>query len=334
MGGAAILLSVLNDGPAGPPGGSAGAPDAKTVPALVTERRQWQERMSAVGPERAYDEFKARYAGQDFQLQHTRSHLFGGLLYPAAGINGIAVCDPLFGDFGCEHGFSAAAITAGGLDAVAALNTACTYTLKGPKLIVSCQHGIGHGILEYLGRDRLPEALEACPAPPPENPFAGCAVGVFMEYNVPTAHATAPADAGLRVFDPDRPYVPCPSLPDAFRLACYHQLPQWWEKVMAKDYRRIGQLCADIPATAARDACFRGAGNVAGPSSRYDVAATVRKCRSMPSAHGRALCLQTASWGFDSVPAYRRLAPKLCAELDDALRPGCAPATPEDSPYL
>lgn len=291
-------------------------------------RSFWAERITSIGAASAYAEFKQRYANADFRTQHTASHLFGEALYGKVGTDGITVCDPVFGDFGCEHGFTVAAIAGRGVHAVAEINGVCVRTLKTDQSITSCQHGIGHGILEYFGHDRLDAALAACPMSPAGDPFSGCSIGVFMEYNVPTAIA-APAGAGLRRFNRDDPYAPCPSLPERFLKPCYHQLPQWWDKVLAKDYERIGRLCAAASDTAGTAACFRGVGNVAGPSSRYDAVETVRKCRMMPNAYGQALCLKTASWGFYSVPAFRHLAPTLCRELDDAERQGCAPSVAE-----
>ena len=93
---------------------------------------------------------------------------------------------------------------------------------------------------------------------------------------------------------------------------------------MAKDYKKIGLLCNATARASERDACFRGVGNVAGPSSRYDVVQTIQKCDVMPSVHGRALCLQTASWGFASVPDYQHRAPELCRAIDDTEPWDCA----------
>lgn len=288
------------------------------------ERERWETRIAAAGPKRAYTEFKQYYATRGFRAQHSRSHLFGELLYRAGGADAITICDPSFGDFGCEHGFTVAAIAGRGVHAIAEINDACIRTLKTNQFVTSCQHGIGHGILEYLGRDRLLDALEVCPPPPDGNPFSGCAIGVFMEYNVPSGLAADASVQNIRTFDPAKPDHPCPALPERFQRPCYHQLPQWWEKVMAGDYARIGRLCAAVTDAAVREACFRGIGNVAGPSSGYNVAETVRRCREIPDQTGEVICRQTAAGGFYSVPAYRQRAPALCAGMGGEGERDCA----------
>lgn len=302
----------------------AGTERAGTAAQITAKRRTWKARIAAIGAERAYAEFKVQYADHDFRAQHNLSHLWGGLLYETVQMDGITVCDPAFGDFGCEHGFTAAAISDRGLSAVEAVNAACREALEINTLIVSCQHGIGHGILEYLGRDRLLDALEACPPPHGGDPFAGCAVGVFMEYNVPSGLAADTPPPAIREFNPANPYAPCLELPEQFRPPCLHQLPQWWDKIFKHDYNKIAMLCTGAPDILLRRACARGMGNVAGPASGYNVSATLEKCRSLLDHADRVLCIQTASQGFASTAGNRHLAPMLCASLDGREREGCA----------
>ena len=88
----------------------------------------------------------------------SRTINFGDALYHTTSLKGIHICDSKFG-FGCYHSFLEEAITDKGLSAINDLDNECSKQFsKGG----SCQHGIGHGILSYLGDDKLSQALTLC----------------------------------------------------------------------------------------------------------------------------------------------------------------------------
>jgi hypothetical protein len=65
-------------------------------------------------------------------------------------------------------------------------------------------------------------------------------------------------------------------------------------------------------------------GNVAAPSSNYEVAEAVRKCEFMPSIDGRRTCRSGASWSFFADPKFRSLAPAVCEGLSETEKIKCA----------
>jgi hypothetical protein len=247
-------------------------------------RAYWTDVITKEGPHRAYQDFLARYQKSDFGAQHTAAHLFGRLLYEAEGAAGIAICDPSFA-FGCYHGFFAAAITAEGLAIVPALDKACATLESAPS---GCRHGIGHGVMEYLGYSELDKALGVCKDMTTTDVIGGCYSGVFMDYNQPiNVNADGSVMPVPRILDLAHPYDPCPSVASAFQDSCYHELPQWWESVYQQDYAHLKTLCDTAPAH--RSVCVRGIGNAYFASHDQDVAASTRFCATMPPDDA-ALC--------------------------------------------
>lgn len=289
------------------------------VPNIVRERMLWQERIQIAGAASAYEEFKRIYGTLEFGRRHTMAHLWGEVLFTASGLNGVVVCDSAF-EFGCYHGFFTAAVGANGIGILPELDRAC----RSEAMPSACQHGIGHGILEYFGHDKLETALESCAAVPQLEPVAGCTAGVFMEYNLPiTIVPGVDASMKFRPVNDENPYTPCPDLPREFRQSCYHELVQLWDRYY--DYQKIGKLCAELENGAERDACFQGAGNIAVPSSQYDVAAAIGKCLEMPGDDGQAICRIASSWSFWAQEHYRHLAPEPCRGLAPDIVARCAP---------
>ncbi|MBI3420891.1 MAG: hypothetical protein HY006_02405 [Candidatus Sungbacteria bacterium] len=283
------------------------------------ERRRWKQRIHDAGAAGAYENFKAEFQGFDFGMQHIAAHLFGELLYENKGIGNIAVCDSAF-SFGCYHSFFGRAISERGTGALPDLYRACVEKF-GP-LGTGCQHGLGHGLLEYLGHDRLEETLAACGDSAPQvSPFLGCTSGVFMEYNLPIIISAVSATPSRRSFDEKNPYAPCPSIPEKFRLSCYYETPAWWQQEISFD--TMGVLCSKVRGQAEREACFKGIGSTAAPSNQYDVSVTIDTCKRMPGVEGQLFCRAGASWGFYVLPEKRSQADQLCGGLPEKDRLRC-----------
>lgn len=290
------------------PGASSREPGSDSA----AEREYWTDRMNEAGALGAYEEFKETFASSHFSLQHLNAHLFGELLYRKLGIEGIAVCDATFA-FGCYHSFFGQALAEHGMAAVAQLDEACIE--KFGEYGTGCQHGIGHGLLEYFGHSQLLAALEGCTLTTQVQKLFGCTSGVFMEYNVPIIITPEFAKTEVRALN-ENPYAPCSTIvPERFRESCYYEMGQWWDKVYYGDYAKIGELCEAIALPEEREPCYLGTGNVAAPSSDYDVESTIEKCESMPTKEGAFLCRAGASWSFFAVPERRELAPLLCEGL-------------------
>lgn len=274
--------------------------------------------LRALGPERAYAAFKTRYTGAGFSQKHNAAHLFGSLLYDERGLGGIGTCDADF-NYGCYHGFMTEAIAQAGFAVIPQLTAACQKT----GVAVSCEHGIGHGIVEYLNHKDLPRALAACAQTKPKDPIAGCFTGAFMEYNEPILFSndgTARSEA-RPMADPKNPYDVCTSLDAAYAPACYFSLPQWWRQVYGPDYGKMGALCQRAPAF--NDDCYAGVGNIVAPSADFDAAQTIAWCDAMPSAAGRSRCLVDAAGAFSPVPEKAADARTVCAAALPADRPSC-----------
>lgn len=233
----------------------------------------------------------------DVDTQHNTGHIFGEVLYKNLGTKGISICDENF-NFGCYHGLFTKAVADKGVGVIIELDQRCQESFANS---TACQHGIGHGIIEYMGISKLTESLQACDTIQ-RGALYGCIEGVFMEYN---AHKNIVAKSPQ---NPNGVYGECPSLPQKYRQACYHFLPAVWDR----DYQTIGKYCNHISNTEERDSCFNGVGTYLPLFTKFDVELTIKHCEQMPNSQAVNECLVTASWIFYSHPQYKKEAPKIC----------------------
>jgi len=311
----ALAVFFLRPSHSGSKSSFASEPNSITSVDAQAETQFWSKWIESVGPEQAYADFKDKYANQNFGIQHYAAHVFGPLLYKYAGIGGVAVCDQTFA-FGCYHSFFSRAISDQGLAVVPQIDKACLDKF-GP-LGTGCQHGIGHGLLEYFGPSQLNESLQACRLTTQKNPLFGCTSGVFMEYNVPIIIDSTQTYTQFRELNPQNPNSPCDSVSTEFRKSCFYEMGQWWDKVYHSDYKKLGELCQAVGDPDLRDTCYLGVGNVSAPTSDYDVAATIDKCKLMPNYGAQVTCRSGASWSFYAEPTRRNLSTQVC----DGLTPG------------
>ncbi len=296
--------------------------DSTKLTNVLAERSFWSKRMDDIGVEQAYGEFKQVYADKHFGVQHTVSHIVGQLIYQKKNLAGLMICDSTFA-FGCYHSFYSQALAEKGLAVISAADKACIDKF-GP-LGTGCQHGIGHGLMEYYGPKKLKEALDACSLTTQPKKLFGCTSGVFMEYNVPILITATDAKTVPRILDKKNPYAPCPSVIEKFQESCYYEMPQWWDKEnnFQGNYKKIGELCQALTKDTNRESCFLGIGNMAAPSSSYVVADTIKKCQEMPTAETKIVCQSGASWSFYSSVTYRHLATEVCRNLDANIQSRC-----------
>jgi len=289
---------------------------------LAAEKIRWSKRMDQVGTQKAYDEFKQEYANKNFGTQHMMAHIIGTLLFQKDGIQGQTVCDSTF-SFGCYHSFFSQVLTHDGLAAITQLNQACLDKF-GPAGS-GCQHGIGHGVMDYFGPTKLLEALNACQPTTALSPIAGCTSGVFMEYNVPIIIGETTATSDPRTVDPKKPYAPCPDLPEEYRDSCYYSIGQFWDQIALYrwDYKTQGLLCKNTPNPAQIESCYLGIGNVVAPNNNYDPLKSIAACKKMPDQASIIICQAGASWSFAANPDFAPLAIKMCDQLNDADHKEC-----------
>ena len=247
---------------------------AQPTPAVVTgptaaREAHWQGRVVRVGPEAAYAEFAEAVLPLSLNEQHLNAHAFGGALFEASGLDGISTCDMRF-NFGCYHEFLGRAIAKLGLAVVPELNDACMKDVE--KSPLSCQHGIGHGIMAAQGYDEvaLNKSLTICKDLPGSDTIGGCYGGVFMEYNMQTMLGD---QARVRPIHEGDPYYPCNTLDSAYLPACTFWSPQWWTVVGYTDSAKIGALCDGLDSTLVRD-CYQGLGVETPSRAGFDPANT------------------------------------------------------------
>lgn len=276
----------------------------------VKEAKRWKESIDELGVSEAYELFKKDGEGKAFGVQHTFAHIFGELIYDKEGVRGIAFCDPTF-SFGCYHSLAGKAIIEGGLSIVKDLDGACNEALGGVN--TGCLHGIGHGILGYVGYDNLDPALEACRETSWKEPLGGCPGGVFMEYNFHTMETVDRAKA--RDADLEDLYAPCDTVKSEFRQECYYYQALWWTHVTDEDFGQVAALCSKVPDASDRRACFFGLGESASSRTEYDPSRTKAICDAVPDSGERLWCREGAWKIYYADTRTRPLAPHMCEDL-------------------
>lgn len=285
------------------------------------EYEKWQSRIDTVGSEQAYEEYKEEYTPRSFKIQHITAHLIGELLYENEGIKGLVICDEAFA-FGCYHSFFGRAISENGVGIVSELDRACLE--KYGAIGTGCQHGIGHGILEYMGHNKLVAALETCEMTTQANPLFGCTSGVFMEYNIPVIISEKEIYADIREPVKGNLYAPCNTIaPERFKRSCYFELVEWWSHVLNKDFQEIGRMCERVPGESYREGCYLNIGNIGVSSNDYNLENIINICKKMPHSEGKTLCRIGAAWRLFGIEKHRELGDELCQNTDKNLKYKC-----------
>ncbi len=314
--GTATLLSMNDLGKLAPeqPPNTDGVP----IFPIAQERERWSRAIKREGAAQAYESLVATYQTSTFAVQHVAMHLMGELLWEHRGLEGLTICDERFA-YACHHAFLWRAIGERGPSAIRELDRACVERF-GPRT-PACQHGIGHGILEYLGHDRLDAALVECRKTTPQHPFFGCPAGVFMEYFAPLVMGDGQKTHEPVPFNADDPYEPCPDVPSEFRGACYFKIAEWWHVYRHMNLTAIGQLCGGLTDVTDRETCFIGTGKTA--ADAYALNETAGWCKTMPEREGEILCRAGAMWTFRRAPETRAVADRLCTALEGEAASRC-----------
>lgn len=287
---------------------------------VVIQKQTWTKRVDEIGIPAAYQEFIAENKNLAIPDQHLAMHVMGELIYEKAGLEGLALCDSSF-SFGCYHSFFGRAIADRGMDILKGLNAICLRSFGTDG--TGCQHGLGHGILEYLGHQNLVKALEACEDMGQIYQLLGCTSGVFMEYNFPVLIGSDRVVLNTRALDQKNPYHPCPSVHQKYRPSCFFEIPAWWDKTFMLDYPAMGKLCSRINGVKEQNVCFKGIGHTVAPSYQYDIKKTKEVCGKMPARSGILYCSAGAAWSFFAIPEKRMHAEKLCADFEQNERLEC-----------
>lgn len=291
-----------------------------TATDLSAEQEHWRERINSLGADAAYEAFKADNESTPYGMQHAKAHLFGDVLYQVEGVAGVSTCDTAFA-FGCYHSFFGRAIATEGLGVIHELDRACidAYGLKG----LGCQHGLGHGVLSYVGEENLDAALDECDTLTWDGPIGGCTSGVFMEYNFRTMED--PSGVSVREPEDGALHAPCRSIDEAFRLACYFEQPQWWQALFrdGEGFVRVGELCGEVVDAAERRVCYMGTGNAISSVSNASIDRVIEECTHMPSSEGRTQCLTGGAWIISADPDRTEPWERICEDLTGSARETC-----------
>jgi hypothetical protein len=276
--------------------------------------------INKVGPDEAWRYFKEQNKKQPLLDQHANSHIFGDVLYKTTGISGITVCDDTFG-FGCFHQFFLSAIADKGVEVVPEIDQACIekFTPGGQ----GCQHGVGHGLVEYLGRD-IVAALNICAGMSWQKPLFGCQSGVFMEYNFPSFVDEAGNRPVTRKFYPEKPYEFCNGIPERFKPACYYYEAEWWLKGgLNFTNTEIGNLCAEIRTDNFRKMCFAGLGYSSVDLFGFNLGKAIAVCSDMPNNEYVMFCRSGIHWGFEDNRIYPLEVERSCRDMAPELTEAC-----------
>ncbi|MBI2108574.1 MAG: hypothetical protein HYT93_00130 [Parcubacteria group bacterium] len=274
---------------------------------LKKEQKYWSEHMSTKNAEQISEIFQKKYKKLNPAEQHAAAHIVGEAIYKKQSYSGIVFCDYVIGDAGCVHELMTLAILENGLNIIPSINKEC-LNLPSNKRTASCQHGVGHGILFYLGYDykSLLKGLEQCSlitAPYLRESVRyveGCVGGVLMEYN---SNPSLNKSQKPRVFALDSVYVPCTSLGEEMRSVCYFWQTQWWNANL-KDYntigkyKKMGELCTVIVNANEKTWCFRGIAHAMIPDTKWIVKKALHFCNSITLDAGRQECQAYAAFLF------------------------------------
>ena len=264
---------------------------------LAIDKARYKALLNILGPQKTYAMFKKDFANKP-RLSHQAMHFMGDLLYDyylqkGMALEGLTTCDSTF-DYGCYHQYIARLLLDHGLSVLNAVDKICIE-----KNALDCGHGIGHGLIEFLGPARLADALKACKTLSGRD-ISTCSSGAFMDYNIPLAIGPN-LQVVPRTLDKNNPVSPCDKsfIPIDFRAECYFQLPHWWFQFADVSPRQIGQWCLLAPQIY-QEKCFLGMGVDLPGRESYNVQKILSDCKTMPYENASNWCLSSCA---DSIRA-------------------------------
>jgi len=295
-----------------------GAKASSTVP-YVTETEEFMAYLRETLPEIGSEALQVRllelYEKDGPGEQHMAFHYFGEVLYEEEGANGLPLCENWYG-FGCFHGFLLSAIDVEGYQVVPLLDEACVSANKSTMDIETCHHGIGHGLVEFSGRD-ADEAVEVCDMVHHVFEKLGCASGVFMEYFSPTqSEKRILVDAPP--FDKKNPYNVCDTYTGVRKATCLFEIHPWWQNVAKFDPQTVEQMCNAVEEEEAREFCLIGYGNSKGPI----VDNALPYCDQFVDPESHALCRAGIFWSAEHFNDEKDPM-KACRDLPNEYRQFC-----------
>lgn len=264
------------------------------------------------GAKVAYDELKAKYATNQTQT-HDLAHVVGRIAYDQLGAQGFAICDANFA-FGCYHGLLEELITKQGLGGTLDARAACN-SLSPRGQVISCLHGIGHGVMGYRGN--LTKALTDCAAfSADERTY--CYDGSYMEYYSGVMLEGA-KELAVSI---DKPWAACSGKLTESQPLCVrnHLFYLLYTKVLTS--QTLPTACTKLEATL-QTVCVQTSGLYATQTTPTNDTAIQTLCNGFPTIDNRALCTTHAAQElvFQNISIDRARA--LCQSLPVIKQPAC-----------
>ncbi len=228
---------------------------------------------------------------------HLLGHVVGDMLYKQKGLSGINSCTPDFRN-ACSHSIVVGYLRDHGEGALPEIVKTCKEAPGGRGAYTMCFHGLGHGVLAFVGYD-LEKAVNLCQktgTPEFQNrEYMECTGGTIMEMIAGVHDRDVWATQKDRFFKKSDPLYPCnaPFMPDEVKSVCYVQLtPHLFEaaggdlgNLKPSVFAKAMSYCAAIPKTDSmlRNSCYSGFGK------EYIVLAQDRDIRDMGASKPEAL---------------------------------------------
>lgn len=198
----------------------------------ASQEQYWRELIQTFGIDEAKGQFMKSIAGDEPTEAHTESHAFGAALYdlgePLTKCPTTNVQDEFYSS-GCAHEFIGRMISDRGLEAVDDIEAQCASLSR--REFHLCEHGIGHGLIGYLGYDldALRVAVGACARTSDNN----CYRAAFMERDFRRL-----ANIELSVRQPEKgepEHSYCNEFKEPVKSVCVYWQPNWWYALLSPD---------------------------------------------------------------------------------------------------
>lgn len=279
---------------------------------FLKEKSLYEKRLREEEPNEIYKDLLTKYAGAKSDNQHRIAHIFGQILYFSQGSSGIGVCDSSFA-FGCYHGFFNEALKKDGIESVQEMDQQCIK--KFGEFNLGCQHGIGHGLAEYFGPNKINEALDICNSLQWKHQLMGCSGGVFMEATMPTL-VDIPGAVSVKIPDGNNPYTPCNKV-KSFIPECYYSLGIFFIRAYPHDPYQALKLCSEITNKFNKKICLMGAGNAIIADKRQNIDQAIKKCQMSPNKESEIACRSGAGWILFASQSTRQKSTDMCSGLNE-----------------
>lgn len=286
------------------------SPDASYSENRVTVRSVVEDQ----GLDSAYQAYKEAVVREPLDTQHQIGHILGELVYDQLGLAGVGECDASF-SYGCYHAFFLSAISDHGLEVIEDLGQECMDVFGPPPSSLGCEHGVGHGLGELLGPDKVREQLDHCQELMWDGAYFGCQSGVIMEYNFPTIITADEVITNLRPLEEGQQFSPCESLPEAYRKSCYYETPQWWFSHQVS-FEQAENWCLSLASPYQED-CMRGMPYGLYPHIGFDAEAIYTNCLGLSSERSQMLCVAGLAWTLYVNPETQPTAFEECSRLPE-----------------